>query len=67
MLADTGSRIVHVADREGDSFGLFGALVQQGKEFVIRLAQDRKVKGDSVDVITDAISATPFLEGTREI
>ena len=67
VLAETGSRVVHVADREGDSFGLFGALVQQRKEFVIRLAQDRKVEGDGVDVISDAVSTTPFLEGTREI
>jgi hypothetical protein len=38
---DGRSNIVHVMDREADSYGLFGQLHQDGSQFVIRSNHDR--------------------------
>lgn len=43
-----GSRLIHVMDREADSFEIFNGLVMLGADFVIRLRHDRRVDGDGV-------------------
>jgi hypothetical protein len=38
-------RAIHVIDREGDSYPLLSGLAQDGRDFVIRAAQDRLLDG----------------------
>jgi hypothetical protein len=45
-LAGQVANVIHVMDREGDSFGLLAPLVQGGHRFVIRLNQNRLVAAD---------------------
>lgn len=51
---------VHVMDREGDSYELFAALIQQGDRFVVRLNHDRRVVPDgpesAPEKLTEALS-----------
>jgi len=55
------SRLIHVMDREADSFELFNGLVALDADFVIRLKHDRRVDGGSV--ISERIAKAPlFLE-----
>lgn len=48
---DSCERVVHVADREGDSYALLSSLVGEGARFVIRLSKQRRgrVPGESDD------------------
>lgn len=42
-LVGPGASMIHVMDREGDSYRLLSALVENGRRFVIRVARDRCV------------------------
>jgi hypothetical protein len=42
-LVGPGMSLIHVMDREGDSYRLLSALVENGHRFVIRVARDRCV------------------------
>lgn len=55
------SRLVHVADREGDIYELLTKLVQEKRRFIIRAAQNRTVfvERDGVDRLFDAARQTP--------
>lgn len=47
VLAGEVANVVHVMDREGDSFGILAPLIEHGHRFVIRLNQDRLVTDES--------------------
>lgn len=53
-------RLVHVADREADIYGLLAELVAEGHRFIIRAAQDRRVvlDDDSVARLFDTAQET---------
>lgn len=67
-----GSRceVIHIMDREGDSYSLLSSLVEAGRRFVIRLAHDRRVHADTEDEETIFLSeAAASFEAvaTREV
>ena len=41
-----GTAVIHIMDREGDSFDLFANLQQDNRRFVIRLTHDRNLEQD---------------------
>jgi hypothetical protein len=47
--------VIHVMDREGDSFGLLHGLVQRHERFVIRANYDRKVGGETETTLWDEL------------
>lgn len=53
------SHLIHVMDREGDSFEIFSGLVALGTDFVIRLKHDRRV--DEESVISERIAEAPVI------
>lgn len=48
-------KVVHIADREGDSYELFAKVVERGDRFVIRLSQDRAVVDASADRVSQVL------------
>lgn len=44
QLADTGAKVIHVADREADIYAALATLSERGHSFVIRLARDKKAR-----------------------
>lgn len=53
------SRLIHVMDREADSFEIFNGLVARSSDFVIRLSHDRRV--DENGVISERIANAPVM------
>ncbi len=54
-------RLIHIMDREGDSFDLMSAIVFHGDDFAIRLHQDRRVlDGDVVDNLSAMLTGPPL-------
>lgn len=49
-------RIIHLMDREGDSYELFADLIQHGDRFVVRLTHDRRVVPDGTPGAPDKLS-----------
>lgn len=66
VLSDTGLNVVHVMDREGDSFGLLAHLLEDEHRFVIRLSQDRLVKGKEPSQSQHIFSKLESIEGMAE-
>jgi hypothetical protein len=61
------SRLVHVMDREADSYALMATLVEQGQRFIIRMTQDRWVVADEAkSKASEAIAKMPVML-TREV
>jgi Transposase DNA-binding/Transposase DDE domain len=62
------SRIIHLMDREGDSYELFAALQAQQDRFVIRLAHNRRVVPDvpTADPPTHLTEAVPRTDALFE-
>lgn len=65
VLAGKVANVVHVMDREGDSFGILARLVEHGHRFVIRLNQDRLVTDDS-QAMERIFSKLERLDGVAE-
>lgn len=65
---DARLRLIHVMDREGDSYRLLDALLSRSSHFVIRASSDRNVDGlDGVrSALRDAMSKAP-VRCTREV
>jgi hypothetical protein len=55
----SSARLIHVMDREADSFELFDGLVMLGADFVIRLNHDRRV--DEGSLISERIAEAPLM------
>lgn len=59
--------LVHVMDREGDSYGLIAAMVQAGERFVVRAAHDRAVslppelRGSAKEKLSRILEASPII------
>ena len=53
------ARLIHVMDREGDSFEIFDGLLELGADFVIRLNHDRRVDGKAL--VSERIAAAPVM------
>ena len=53
-------KVIHVADREADSYALLDELVQRGERFIIRASQDRAVviEGAELAYLYDAVRET---------
>ncbi|MFN0064459.1 MAG: IS4 family transposase [Myxococcaceae bacterium] len=60
-------RAIHVMDREGDSFALLAAMVENGREFVVRSNHDRVLAGvaERTNLRVAARGTEPVLE--REV
>jgi hypothetical protein len=43
--------VVHVADREADSYALFCAVIQLGHDFVFRIRNDRRARVEDDDIL----------------
>lgn len=56
--------VIHVMDREADSFELFERLIAGNHRFVIRLTHDRKLQGDCK--LLDALAGASVV-ATREV
>lgn len=63
--APEGVRLLHVMDREADDYPLWCTILDQGGDFVIRSAQDRRVQGDA-SALSGVLSQSPFLV-SREV
>lgn len=60
--------VIHVADREGDSYAFLASMVTKGRSFVVRVKHDRKV-GDPDDLTkqwSPLKERVTCLEGTLE-
>jgi hypothetical protein len=53
-----GDAVVHVMDREADSYELWAALLQAGRRFVIRNRFDREVVEGHRQCVSDALATT---------
>lgn len=49
-------KMIHVMDREGDSYEIFSKLVGDGRRFVVRLAHDRLVEGSRFTHLFESIN-----------
>jgi hypothetical protein len=58
--------VCHVADREGDSYGLLASMVSQGHSFVVRVNHDRKV-GDPEDLAEQWLPIKERVRGLQGI
>jgi Transposase DNA-binding/Transposase DDE domain len=54
------SLAVHVMDREGDNYDLFSKLIESGARFVIRLAHNRNLVGET-EKLKEVVSRTKAL------
>lgn len=45
--------VVHIGDREADSYALFWTVVQLGHDFVFRIRNDRRARVDEDDAVQD--------------
>jgi hypothetical protein len=45
-MAETGTRVVHVADRESDSYEVMAAMIEVGQSFIVRARHNRVVDDD---------------------
>jgi hypothetical protein len=63
--AEGGKQVIHVMDREGDSFRVYGHLQALGADFVVRMRHDRRIDEGRV---TDELARAPVkLRRTVEI
>ena len=49
------SQVVHVMDREADSFLLFEDMLRAGRAFVVRICHDRRIVDDEHEFLLEAI------------
>jgi hypothetical protein len=52
-----GSRVVHVMDREADSYVLLEQLIGHAGAFVVRLCHNRRIADPEYDLLREALSA----------
>lgn len=52
---DKATRCIHVADREGDSFGFFAGMTQTGARFVVRGCHNRRVADDESQLLKERL------------
>jgi hypothetical protein len=50
------AQLIHLADREGDSYPLLASLIEQNRRFIIRLCHDRAVGAEVVVGTQDHVS-----------
>ena len=55
----SGTRAIHVMDREADQYPLFAEMLEDKASFVIRGAADRRLYGDANTSVVEALSSTP--------
>lgn len=55
-VLDGCNSVVHVADREADSYALFCKVIQLGHDFVFRIRNDRRARVDEGDVLQEGWS-----------
>jgi len=67
VLADC-KEVIHVADREGDSYAFLASMVTKGRSFVVRVKHDRKVGNpdDPAQQWTPLKERMKCIEGTLE-
>ena len=61
-------QVIHLCDREGDSYELLSTFVSENADFVVRLSQDRSVDSpdEQISRISDALNAVSWLSATRK-
>jgi Transposase DDE domain/Transposase DNA-binding len=67
LLADTGCKLVHVADREADIYAALATLNERQHSFVIRLARDKKARQSDNASLENLTTLARRAEGRVEI
>jgi hypothetical protein len=66
-LSTSGATVLHIADRESDSYALMASCLQQNQRFIFRARNNRNTSVDGVAVpIRDVLDGLPVLL-TREV
>lgn len=60
-LGATGKQVVHVMDREADSYGLLAHLVGHDHSFVVRLVEQNRRDGETGLKLSAALEEVPFV------
>lgn len=63
----SGARLVHVADREADCFGVFAAAARLGVDVLIRAAGSAAMRGASLGHAVEAVDREPFAPMVRRL
>jgi len=67
QLADTGAKVIHVADREADIYAALATLSERGHSFVIRLARDKKARQGEGAPLQDLTTLARLASGCVEV
>lgn len=63
--APSGTRLVHVMDREADDFALWRSIIEQGDDFVIRSAYGNRLTTAPTRYLAARLQDEPFLFGRK--
>jgi hypothetical protein len=65
LLQATGKRVVHVMDREADSYGLLAYMTAHDRNFVVRLVENNRRDGETGLKLGDVLEGVPFVASRR--
>lgn len=65
LLQPTGKRVVHVMDREADSYGLLAFMLAHKRDFVVRLVENNRRDGETGLKLGAVLEDVPFVASRR--